>query len=132
MIEVVCGVLIRDGQCLIASRKTGPHQGTFEFPGGKVEAGETKEDALRREWQEECGIPIEKIRFLKESTDVQQDVALTCFTCSAKEKPTCHPVHSRLIWTTPDHIYDYPFFEADRVLVDALQEQWSALLEIYS
>ena len=60
--EVAVGVLIResDSALLITSRPTGkPRAGWWEFPGGKLEAGETVEQALRRELQEELGITID-------------------------------------------------------------------------
>ena len=59
--EVAVGVLIResDGALLITSRPEGkPRAGWWEFPGGKLEAGESVEQALRRELQEELGITI--------------------------------------------------------------------------
>ncbi len=58
--EVAVGVLVRaDGAMLITSRPAGkPYAGYWEFPGGKLEAGETVEQALRRELHEELGIRI--------------------------------------------------------------------------
>lgn len=59
--EVAVGVLIResDGALLITSRPEGkPRAGWWEFPGGKLEAGESVEQALRRELQEELGVTI--------------------------------------------------------------------------
>ncbi len=58
--EVAVGVLIRpDGAFLLTSRPAGkPYAGYWEFPGGKLEAGESVEQALRRELQEELGIDI--------------------------------------------------------------------------
>ena len=59
--EVAVGVLIRadDGALLLSTRPEGkPYAGFWEFPGGKVEAGETVEEALRRELHEELGITI--------------------------------------------------------------------------
>ena len=59
--EVAVGVLLResDGALLISSRPAGkPYAGYWEFPGGKIEAGETVEEALRRELHEELGITI--------------------------------------------------------------------------
>ena len=59
--EVAVGVLLResDGALLITSRPPGkPYAGYWEFPGGKIEAGETVEQALRREMQEELGVEI--------------------------------------------------------------------------
>ncbi|MFY7942876.1 MAG: NUDIX domain-containing protein [Burkholderiaceae bacterium] len=59
-VEVAVGVLIdREGQFLLTSRPQGKvYEGYWEFPGGKLEAGETVEQALRRELQEELGITI--------------------------------------------------------------------------
>ncbi len=59
-VEVAVGVLIdRDGRFLLTSRPEGkPYAGYWEFPGGKLEAGETVEEALRRELHEELGITI--------------------------------------------------------------------------
>jgi 8-oxo-dGTP diphosphatase len=60
VVEVAVGVLIRaDGQFLLTSRPAGKvYEGYWEFPGGKIETGETVEQALRRELQEEIGITI--------------------------------------------------------------------------
>jgi 8-oxo-dGTP diphosphatase len=59
-VEVAVGVLIdRKGQFLLTSRPAGKvYAGYWEFPGGKLEAGETVQQALRRELQEELGITI--------------------------------------------------------------------------
>ena len=59
-VEVAVGVLLRpDGAFLLTSRPLGKvYEGYWEFPGGKVEPGETVEDALRRELREEIGITI--------------------------------------------------------------------------
>ncbi len=60
VVDVAVGVLIRpDGQFLLTSRPPGKvYEGYWEFPGGKLEAGESVEQALRRELQEEIGITI--------------------------------------------------------------------------
>jgi 8-oxo-dGTP diphosphatase len=60
VVEVAVGVLIRpDAQFLLTSRPAGKvYEGYWEFPGGKIEAGETVEQALRRELQEEIGVTI--------------------------------------------------------------------------
>jgi 8-oxo-dGTP diphosphatase len=62
-VEVAVGVLIRpDGRFLLTSRPPGKvYEGYWEFPGGKVEPGETVEQALRRELQEEIGITIGQV-----------------------------------------------------------------------
>ena len=62
-IDVAVGVLIRqDGAFLLTSRPSGKvYEGYWEFPGGKLEEGETVEQALRRELQEEIGITIGEV-----------------------------------------------------------------------
>ncbi len=64
--HVAVGVLINnDNQVLIAKRPVDKHMGDkWEFPGGKVEDGETSQEALRREMQEELGIEIQSAEFL--------------------------------------------------------------------
>ena len=61
LVQVAVGVLVRaDGAFLLTSRPKGKaYAGYWEFPGGKLEAGETIEEALRRELQEEIGITIQ-------------------------------------------------------------------------
>ncbi|MGE5554437.1 MAG: 8-oxo-dGTP diphosphatase MutT [Betaproteobacteria bacterium] len=59
-LPVTAGVILRDGQVLLARRgPTGDRAGLWEFPGGKVEAEETAEEALRRELREELAIEVE-------------------------------------------------------------------------
>ena len=128
-LNVVCGVLIIDDKVMIAKRNYGPCKGMYEFPGGKVESHETKQEALIREWKEECDVDITNIEYLASSIDYQDDyeIHLTCFTCTASVRPSVLRVHSEYIWTTPDHIYDYHFFESDKMLVEALKEWWPCL-----
>ena len=63
VVEVAVGVLVRtDGAFLLTSRPTGkPYAGYWEFPGGKLEAGESVAQALARELQEELGIQISEV-----------------------------------------------------------------------
>ena len=130
-IKVAAAIIKKDNKILIASRKTGEFAGMFEFPGGKVEKSETKEEALIREWKEECDIDIYNVQYLASSVDYQDgyEIHLTCFTCTSNEKPTKLSVHSEYIWTTPDHIYDYNFFKSDKMLVEALKEVWPCLIK---
>lgn len=59
-IDVAVGILLKEnGDVLMAQRPAGkPYEGYWEFPGGKVEAGETCEEALKREFMEELGVTI--------------------------------------------------------------------------
>jgi 8-oxo-dGTP diphosphatase len=70
IVEVAVGVLIRpDGDFLLTSRPPGKvYEGYWEFPGGKLEAGDTVEQALRRELREEIGIAIGPVEAWKVET----------------------------------------------------------------
>lgn len=60
MIEVTAAVIENGGRILICRRRTGePNGGLWEFPGGKIEPGESAEEALRREIKEELDLDIE-------------------------------------------------------------------------
>ncbi len=68
VVNVAVGVLIQnDGAFLLTSRPEGkPYAGYWEFPGGKLEAGETVEQALKRELHEELGIAVSQIELWRE------------------------------------------------------------------
>jgi (d)CTP diphosphatase len=70
MIDVVCGLVLEDGRCLLVQRPPGGrHGGLWEFPGGKVEAGESHVEALARELEEELGIRAQIGRCVAQSDD---------------------------------------------------------------
>lgn len=127
--KVVCAAIIRNEKIGIAKRKSKISNGIYEFPGGKVEDNETEIEALKREIKEECGIEIENIQFFMKNKDFQEEeIDLSCFVCITTQEPVLS-VHTNFIWTTPDKIYDYPFFESDRCIVEKLIEEWPCLKE---
>ena len=62
-IEVVAAIIVRAGEVFATQRGYGEWQGWWEFPGGKIEAGETPQEALRREIREELDADIKEARF---------------------------------------------------------------------
>ncbi|MHC9541485.1 MAG: (deoxy)nucleoside triphosphate pyrophosphohydrolase [Vulcanimicrobiota bacterium] len=66
-VTVTCAVIRCNGAVLIAKRKNGAQAGKWEFPGGKVEEGETPEESLAREMKEECSVSVRVGAFLAES-----------------------------------------------------------------
>lgn len=64
IINVVAAIIKRDDQILIAKRGYGEFKGMYEFPGGKIEKGETPEEALKREIKEEMEANIEVDSFI--------------------------------------------------------------------
>jgi 8-oxo-dGTP diphosphatase len=61
----VQGILERDGRVLLARRAHDPHKGAWDLPGGFVDQTERPEDALRREFLEETGIPVEPVELVR-------------------------------------------------------------------
>lgn len=115
--EVVAG-LIRDGErILICQRPAGKARGLlWEFPGGKVEAGESKEAALVRECREELGVTLKVGKVYAEFTHEYPDVTvrLTLFEARIGEGVPRNIEHADVKWIKPEEITEYPFCPADK------------------
>ena len=85
--EVAVGILLReDGAMLLSTRPPGkPYAGYWEFPGGKLEAGETVEQALRRELEEELGITIASASVWKVTEHDYHHDLLRLHSCKARQ-----------------------------------------------
>jgi len=62
------GVLVHDAKILLTQKKSGPYKGLWDLPGGKIEFGETPEEALKRELLEEAALSINQFEFSKVAT----------------------------------------------------------------
>ena len=123
-IEVVAAIIRKGGEILITQRLDGVHLARlWEFPGGKVEAGESLEVALGREIREELGI---KIRVDDEFFTVDHDyptksVRLHFFNCVILEGDAQALHVADLRWVKADDIDNYGFPAADRDLIRKLR-----------
>lgn len=124
-IRVVAAQIERDGRYLITQRKpTSSLPLLWEFPGGRVEPGESDEDALARELREEMEI---EVQVLGESVCVSHEYAaytidFRVFRCELRTSPEAIKtigVHE-IRWVTPDELDQYEFPGADQASVDAL------------
>ena len=116
MTEVVAGLVWREGRFLICQRpknKTLPL--LWEFAGGKVEPGETKEAALIREFQEELGVSIAVGEVFTEITHTYPDITvhLTLFHAAIPAGEPQLLEHNDLRWIKPEEIPLYHFCPAD-------------------
>lgn len=123
--RIVVGIISdADGKLLIARRPdTAMLGGLWEFPGGKVEAGETDEAALRRELREELGIDIAEPKAFHTLKHAYSHfrITLASYTCmllSGHPKPLAS---KELKWVTVEELGDYPFPKANRTLTLALR-----------
>ena len=124
VVEVVAA-LIRDGRrFLICQRPAHKARGLlWEFVGGKVEPGETKQAALVRECREELGITLEVGEVFAEVLHEYPDITvrLTLFSARIREGVPKKLEHNDLRWITPDEIPQYPFCPADTEILEKLQ-----------
>ncbi|KRA44654.1 (deoxy)nucleoside triphosphate pyrophosphohydrolase [Devosia sp. Root635] len=125
LLVVACALIDADRRVLIAQRPQGKSlAGLWEFPGGKVEAGESPEDALIRELEEELGIStktacLAPVSFASHSYD-NFHLLMPLYACRKWQGEPQAREHSALKWVRPQKLRDYPMPPADEPLVAAL------------
>ena len=129
--KVTAAVIERDGRILIARRRREELLGgKWEFPGGKLESGETMEQCLKRELREELGIETEVGEFLCSSRFVYRHMAveLLVYRASYVSGEIVLLKHDRVEWVLPEALKEYDFSEADRPVVRRLTEDFASAL----
>ena len=122
--QVVAALIWQGERFLICQRPAHKARGLlWEFVGGKVEAGETPQQALVRECQEELGITIEVGELFTELTHVYPDltVHLMLFHARIIEGTVQKLEHNDLRWITTEEIDQYPFCPADVEILQKLK-----------
>ena len=122
-VEVVAAIVHRNGKILITRRLDHVHlAGLWEFPGGKVEAGESWEGALLREIREELGmeIAVGPEIFTIEHDYPTRSVRLHFFNCTVIQGEPQPLDVSDLRWVTPAQLADFEFPPADAELIKKL------------
>lgn len=124
MIEVAAAIIENEhGQILIARRKPGKAQeGKWEFPGGKIEAGETAEQCLIRELHEEMSIDIAPYQYVgaHEHKDGQVHIHLLAYRAKYVAGTIILSDHDSYQWVLPDELLQYDFAPADIRFVQQL------------
>lgn len=120
--RVVAAVIRKDGKILLVRRAPLERlAGFWEFPGGKVEAGEGDEIALRREIAEELAIDISVGKYLASSGD--EALTLVAYLCDWLSGVECLSVHDRAEWLSIEAISLKQLAPLDVPLLNALKEQ---------
>ena len=127
--EVVAALIWDDRRFLICQRPAHKARGLlWEFVGGKVEPGETRQQALVRECEEELGVTVSVgevfMDVLHDSPDLL--VHLTLFSAAIAEGTPKLLEHNDMQWITVGQIDDYPFCPADETILARLKQTGSA------
>ena len=124
-IEVVAAIINdEEGRIFATQRGYGPMKDGWEFPGGKMEAGETPEDALKREIWEELETRIE-VEQLFETIDYDYpDFHLTmhCYICKVESGKLTLKEHEAARWLTKEQLSSIDWLPADRSIIRSLTE----------
>lgn len=127
-VQVAVGVLLRNNYCLLSKRAFDAHQGgLWEFPGGKVEALESVEQALQRELQEELGVVVKSSTPLISIEHSYTDKTVVLQTHLVEEfsgEPEGRE-QQPLQWVAINELDKFEFPEANAAIVKALQQRYT-------
>jgi len=121
---VAAAVVVVDGKVLLTKRRLDQHlPGLWEFPGGKLEAQESPEEALVRECREECGIEIDVGPVLDVTFHRYEEkaVLLLFYRCSLVVGEVEHRQVADHAWVLPAELDDYDLPAADARVVERIQ-----------
>jgi 8-oxo-dGTP diphosphatase len=126
VLVVACALIDVDGRVLLAQRPQGRTMaGLWEFPGGKVEAGEKPEATLIRELKEELGIDVKEaclapLTFASHAYD-DFHLMMPLYVCRRWDGTPAALEGQELVWVRPNKLRDYPMPPADLPLIPHLQ-----------
>lgn len=132
-VHVAAAIIQNDQKQILAAKRSDVESGpAWEFPGGKIEAGETAEEALRREIQEElgCGLQLVLPFDTIEADYPGFHLSMEAFICTLTPKSTPSPrEHAELRWITKDDITSVDWLLADRKAATKLGMFWDMFFE---
>jgi mutator protein MutT len=123
VVDVGLGIVVRAGQILICRRRSnGSFGGYWEFPGGKIEPGESPAECIRRELREELDIEVTPLRGLNviEHDYPKARVRLHPFLCRHDAGEPMAISAAEFLWVSPPALGDFRFPEGNRALVQSL------------
>lgn len=123
-IEVVAGIITDSGKIFATQRGYGDYKDFWEFPGGKMEPGETPQQALARELREELSVEVDVGEFV---CTVEYDypgfhLTMHCFYCSVTGGTLTLLEHEAARWLDMEQIHSVDWLPADVVVVNALEK----------
>ena len=125
-IEVVAAIIHDDeGRIFATQRGYGEMKDGWEFPGGKIEPGESPEEALKREiWEElETKIVVEKLVQTVEWDYPAFHLTMHCFWCHIESGSLKLKEHEAAKWLTKDQLDSVDWLPADRIVVETIKNE---------
>lgn len=131
-IEVAAAIIIKDESVFATQRGYGEWKGWWEFPGGKIEDGESPEEALVREIREELEAEIEVEQLFETVAWDYPDFHLNmhCFLCSLKSETLHLNEHQAAAWLTLETMTSVKWLPADEGLAGKIRDYLSSLRKI--
>src|SRR5699024_12573100 len=122
-VKVVAAIIIHENKIFATQRGYGEFKDGWEFPGGKIEPGETPQQALVREIKEELDTEIEVGDYLE---TVEYDypsfhLSMDCFFCTIKMGDLVLREHEAAKWLTVETLDDVDWLPADKVLIEQIK-----------
>ena len=123
-IEVVAAIIINDGHVFATQRGYGEWQGWWEFPGGKMEAGESPQEALKREIKEEldADVSVDELLETVEWDYPNFHLTMHCFVCSLLSESLHLNEHEAAAWLTYAILKSVKWLPADEILLDKIAD----------
>ena len=123
-IKVAAAVIIRDSRVFAVQRGYGEYKDWWEFPGGKVEAGETSDKTIVRELKEELGtlISADKLLCTGEYDYPSFHLSMDCYLCTVIEGNLTLMEHEDARWLNPEELYDVKWLPADVTAVNLVND----------
>ena len=129
-IRVAAAVIRKESRIFAAQRGYGEYKDGWEFPGGKIEPGETPQEALVREIREELDTEIE-VGDLIETIEYDYPdfhLSMDCFWCSIRCGKLILLEAEDSKWLTKDELYSIDWLPADRGLVQKIEAEWEHMI----
>ena len=127
---IICDSLKEKTKIFVTARGYGEFKGQWEFPGGKIEEGETSEEALVREIKEELETEI-RVGELIHTVEYDYPtfhLSMDCFWCEVIKGDLVLKEAEYARWLTKDTLYDVQWLPADIILLDIIKEQMKCVI----
>jgi len=121
-IKVVAAVILSEGKIFATQRGYGDFKGGWEFPGGKIEAGETPQEALKREIREELETEIE-VQDLIDTIEYDYPkfhLSMDCFWCEVVSGNLVLKEHEAARWLDKENLHSVEWLPADVSLIETI------------